>query len=324
MSLYPFLLEPALHVKVWGGRRLETSLYKHLPTNEPYGESWEMHDTATVANGAHAGRKVGDLLKEYGHDLVGPDNDPMEGFPLLAKFLDAQDWLSVQVHPNDEQARELEGDPRGKTEAWYVLEATRGAKLVMAVKPGTTREAMAEAIRSNRLEGLLVYAEVAPGDALLNNAGGIHALGPGILIYEIQQSSDVTYRLYDWGRMDLNGKPRTLHIEKGVAVSDIHRMPEIQHTSANKMPVVDIVHSPYFVTLLHQLTPRNGTRITLDTVLRYFHILTCIEGKVTVSAGENAVNVAMGQTALVPANQGVYTMTGEGRVLRSWQGEQGA
>src|SRR5262249_35572250 len=157
------------HVKVWGGRRLETSLHKQLPTNEPYGESWEMHDTSVVANGPHAGRTLGDLLKEYGHDLVGPDNTPSEGFPLLAKFLDAQDWLSVQVHPNDEQARELEGDPRGKTEAWYVLEATPGAKLVMAVKPGTTRQAMAEAIRANTLESLLVYAEVAPGDVLLNN-----------------------------------------------------------------------------------------------------------------------------------------------------------
>jgi mannose-6-phosphate isomerase len=321
MPLYPFLLQPALHVKVWGGRRLETSLHKALPTDEPYGESWEMHDTAAVVNGVHAGRTLGDLLKEYGHDLVGADNGPSEGFPLLVKFLDAQDWLSVQVHPNDEQARELEGDPRGKTEAWYVLEATPGAKLVMAVKSGTTRAAMAEAIRTNTLEDLLIYAEVGAGDVLLNNAGGIHALGPGILIYEIQQSSDVTYRLYDWGRMGLDGKPRTLHIDKGVKVSDVNRLPEIQHTAANKMPVVDVVHCPYFVTLLHQLTPRNGTRITLDTGGRTFHILTCIEGKLTISAGADSVEVAMGQTALVPANQGAYTLAGEGRVLRSWQGE---
>ncbi len=319
MPLYPFLLQPALHVKVWGGRRLETSLHKQLPTDEPYGESWEMHDTATVANGELAGRTLGDLLKEYGHDLVGAGNDPKEGFPLLAKFLDAQDWLSVQVHPNDEQARELEGDPRGKTEAWYVLEADPGSKLVMAVKPGTTREAMAEAIRANRLEELLVYAEVGAGDVLLNNAGGIHALGPGILIYEIQQSSDVTYRLYDWGRMDLNGKPRTLHIEKGVKVSDVDRMPEIEHTAANKMPVVDIVQSPYFVTLLHQMSPRNGTRITLDTGGTAFHILTCIDGQMAIHAGDTSVEVGMGQTALIPANQGAYTLSGEARVLRSFQ-----
>lgn len=319
MSLYPLLLNPALHVKVWGGRQLQTLLHKALPTAEPYGESWEMHDTATVANGVHAGRSLSDILKEFGHDLVGPGNDPAEGFPLLAKFLDPSDWLSVQVHPNDEQARQLENDPRGKTEAWYTLFADPGAKLVMAIKPGTSREAMAQAIRDNTLGDLLVYAEVAPGDVLLNNAGGVHALGPGILIYEIQQSSDITYRLYDWGRMDLDGQPRTLHIDKGVQVSNLETLPEIKHTADNHMPIVDVVNCPYFVTLLHQLNPRNGTRISLDTAGSHFHILTCIEGSATITAGDTSAELGMGQTALIPANQGVYTLSGEARILRSNQ-----
>jgi mannose-6-phosphate isomerase len=319
MSLYPLLLNPALHVKVWGGRRLETLLHKDLPTDELYGESWEMHDTCTVANGTHAGRTLGDLLKAYGHDLVGANNDPAEGFPLLAKFLDAADWLSVQVHPNDEQARELEGDPRGKTEAWYVLDAQPGSKLVMAVQPGTTRETMATAIRENTLENLLVYAEAEVGDVLLNNAGGIHALGPGLLIYEIQQSSDVTYRLYDWGRVDLNGQPRQLHIEKGVQVSNVDTVPEIKHTADNHLPIVDVVNSPYFCTLLHQLNPRNGTRISLDTKGNQFHILTNIEGEATISAGGMDVPLNMGKTALIPANQGEYILSGTARVLRSFQ-----
>lgn len=319
MPLYPFLLKPALHVKVWGGRRLETLLHKDLPTDEPYGESWEMHDTAVVVNGEHAGRALGDLLKQYGHDLVGPNNDPAEGFPLLAKFLDAQDWLSVQVHPNDIQARELEGDPRGKTEAWYIMAVEPGAKLVKAIQPGVTREAMAQAIRDSKLENLLVYEEVEPGDVLLNNAGGVHALGPGLLIYEIQQSSDVTYRLYDWGRMDLNGQPRTLHIEKGVAVSNLDSIPAITHTASNNMPLVNIVQTEYFVTLLHQLSPRNGTRISLDTQGTHFHILTCVEGSAAIRVGETEVLLSMGETALIPANLGVYTLTGEGKVLRSNQ-----
>jgi mannose-6-phosphate isomerase len=194
-TLYPLLLNPALHIKVWGGRKLETLLHKALPTGEPYGESWELHDTATVANGVLAGQTLGALLQQWGHDLIGPHNDPTEGFPLLAKFLDAQDWLSVQVHPNDEQARALEGDPRGKTEAWYVLAVDPGSTLVKGIQPGTSQTAMADAIRANHLEPLLVYQAVEPGDVLLNNAGGVHALGPGIVIYEIQQSSDVTYRL---------------------------------------------------------------------------------------------------------------------------------
>ncbi|MBL8119043.1 MAG: class I mannose-6-phosphate isomerase [Anaerolineae bacterium] len=319
MSLYPLQINPALHVKVWGGRKLETLLGKHLPTAEPYGESWELHDTATIANGPHAGRSVGDLLKEYGHALVGSKNDPAEGFPLLAKILDPQEWLSVQVHPNDEQARELEGDPRGKTEAWYVLNVEPGSKIVKAVQPGTTRAEMARAIRDNKLEKLLIYDEVVAGDVLLNNAGGIHALGPGVMIYEIQQSSDVTYRLYDWGRMDLNGQPRTLHIDKGVTVANLDTIPAVAHTAENTLPVVDVVQSPYFITLLHQLNPRNGTRITLDTRGDQFHILTVIEGAAEVSAGETAFTLKVGQTALIPANQGVYTVSGTARILRSFQ-----
>src|SRR5262245_4247873 len=136
MTLYPLLMQPALHTKPWGGRRLETVLHKSLPTDEPYGESWELHDTATIANGSLAGRTLGDVLPEYGNDLVGSDNNPSVGFPLLAKFLDAAEWLSIQVHPNDEQASELESEPRGKSEAWYILAADAGAQLIMGVQSG--------------------------------------------------------------------------------------------------------------------------------------------------------------------------------------------
>ncbi len=314
-------MRPALHTKPWGGRRLHTVLHKALPTDEPYGESWELHDTATIANGPLAGRTLGDALREYGHELVGPGNDPSVGFPLLAKFLDAAEWLSIQVHPNDEQARTLDGEARGKSEAWYVLATEPGAQLIMGVQPGTPPDALAQAIYDNTLERLLVYTEVQVGDVLPVTPGTIHALGPGLLIYEIQQSSDLTYRLYDWGRMGLDGKPRPLHIEKSLAVSNLQSLPEIKHTGGNAMPVVDIVQTPYFTTLLHQLTPRNGTRITLDTQARQFHILTCIEGDVTIEAGDTRLDVAMGQTALIPASVGRYTLAGDARVLRSFQTE---
>lgn len=319
MSLYPLLLQPALHTRVWGGRRLETAFNKPLPSDHPYGESWEMHDTATITNGSLAGWAIGDVLIEYGHALVGPANDPAKGFPLLAKILDAADWLSIQVHPNDEQARQLEGEPRGKTEAWYILSAEPGAKLVIGVQPGTSRAVMAEAIRANTLDDLLVYAEVSAGDVLYIPAGTIHALGPGLLIYEIQQSSDTTYRLYDWGRLGLDGEPRALHVDKGVAVSNLDALPEIKHTAGDSRPVVEIVSSPFFTTWLHQLNPRNGPRITLDTENRCFHILTCIEGTAAVEAGDTRFEMQPGQTALVPASQGAYTLSGTARVLRSFQ-----
>lgn len=319
MPLYPLLLQPALHTRVWGGRRLETVFHKPLPTPQPYGESWEMHDTAAVANGPLAGRAVADVLVEYGHDLVGPGHDPAAGMPLLAKILDAADWLSIQVHPNDDQARQLEGEPRGKTEAWYILAAEPGARLVIGVQPGTSREAMADAIRNNALDGLLVYADVAVGDVLYIPAGTIHALGPGLLIYEIQQSSDLTYRLYDWGRLGLDGQPRPLHVDKGVAVANLDSLPEIRHTADDSRPVVEIVHGPFFTTWLHQLNPRNGPRITLDTENRCFHILTCIEGVATIAAADTSLELPAGQTALIPANQGAYSLSGMARVLRSFQ-----
>jgi mannose-6-phosphate isomerase len=316
MALYPLLLNPALHTKVWGGRQLEIVMGKALPTDEPYGEAWEMHDTAVVANGPLQGRTLGDILAEYGHELVGPDNDPAVGLPLLAKIIDAADWLSVQLHPNDEQARQLEGEPRGKTEAWYVLAAKPGARLVIGVKPGTTREQMAQAIRENTLESLLVYAEVRAGDVLFVSSGTIHALGEGVLVYEIQQSSDTTYRLYDWGRMGLDGKPRALHIEKGTQVANMESLPTIIHTGDNPAKIVDIVESPYFKTVLYQLNETNGTQIDLDTEGRRFIILTCIEGEVKVSV---EVTMKSGQTVLVPACQGQFTLSGTARVLSSSQ-----
>ena len=322
MALYPLLLNPSLHVKVWGGRQLESVLHKTLPTDEPYGEAWEMHETATVANGELQGQTLSEVLAKYGHDLIGPDNDPSKGFPLLAKLIDASDWLSVQVHPNDEQARELENEPRGKTEAWYILAAEPGARLVIGVEPGTTREEMAQAIRDNTLGEWLVYADAAPGDVLFIRAGTIHAIGAGILIYEIQQSSDTTYRLYDWGRMGLDGKPRPMHIDKGTRVANLASLPEMLHTGESHDPVIELVKSDYFTTLLYQLNTPQGTQINLETRNCRFHILTCIAGQVSVTAPDvDEVIVETGQTVLIPSSLGAYNVTGKARVLCSFQSE---
>lgn len=317
--LYPLLMKPSLHVKVWGGRKLETVMHKPLATDEPYGESWEMHDTATVANGALAGKSVREVLDEYGTDLCGKGNDPALGMPLLAKILDPTDWLSVQVHPNDAQAQQLDGEPRGKTEAWYVISADPGAKLVIGVLPGTPRAEIAHAIQNNSLEHILVYADVTAGDVLYIPAGTIHALGPGILIYEIQQSSDLTYRLYDWGRVGLDGKPRALHIDKSIAVANTETLPAIRHTGNDTSPEVEIVSGPYFETVLYQFDTGSSSPVELNTHHRAFHILTVIDGAATVEHGDSPVEAAKGQTVLIPASLGRYTLRGTGKVLRSWQ-----
>lgn len=311
-ELYPLKLRPALHVKVWGGRRLADMMGKRLPTAEPYGESWELHDSAVIANGPLRGNNLGDLARQYGAELLGRGNDPSAGFPLLAKLIDASDWLSIQVHPDDEQALSLEGEPRGKTEAWVILHAEPGAQLVIGLKPGTTRELVAQAIRRNQLEALLVYAQVATGDVLYMPANTIHALGPGLLIYEIQQASDVTYRLYDWGRLGLDGLPRELHIDKGLQVAELASLPRVRQPQ-NEL----LVDGQYFRSWRHDLA---GEALRIETDGR-FQSLTCIAGAARVaSADHDAIDLNKGETGLIPACVGDFELRGSGIVLRSCQG----
>jgi len=310
-ALYPLKLAPSLHTKVWGGRKLSTEMNIPLPTSEPYGEAWELHDTSTITNGVLEGQTIADVVKSHGIDLIGMGNQPDDGFPLLAKILDANAWLSIQVHPNDEQAKELEGDPRGKTEAWVILVAEDGARLVIGVKPGATQDIMAQAIRDNRLEDYIVYADVKAGDVLYVRANTVHALGPGIMIYEIQQSSNITYRLYDWGRLGLDGKPRDLHIEKGVQVANLDFLPTIEHPEGQL-----IVDGEYFQTVRHQL---DDIKEIIPTGLK-FHSLTCIDGEITVSSdGHEDIVLYKGQTGLIPASVKEFAMAGVGTILRSFQ-----
>jgi len=319
-DLYPMLITPQLKTRPWGGRNLATEFGKALPDDQPYGETWELHDTCTVANGALVGRTIADLLAEYGAALVGAGNDLSEGFPLLVKLLDAHQWLSIQDHPNDEQAQALENEPRGKNEAWYFLRAEPGSKLVLGVKPGATREALAEAIHDNRLEAMVAFAEVQPDDSVFMAAGTIHALGPGLMIYEIQQSSDTTYRLYDWGRMGLDGKPRELHIDKGLQVANLGAPPEIHYTGDVSGQRAPIFETPYFITERYSLNEINGITAHLNTH-GAFHSLTCIEGSARVESAAGDVDFSLGQTVLIPAVLGAYSLTtdDQARILLSKQ-----
>jgi mannose-6-phosphate isomerase len=316
ITLYPLLLKPILLVKVWGGRKLASVMNKPLPTEEPYGESWEIFDDSIIENGPLSGQRLGDVLTNYSEALIGPNNDSTQGFPLLVKFLDSATWLSIQVHPDDAQAARLEDEPRGKTEAWYVINAEPEAQLVIGVKPGTTREEMTQAIQDNNLEERLVYADITSGDALYIRAGTIHAVGPGAIIYEIQQSSDRTYRLYDWGRVGLDGKLRPLHIKKGVEVSNVDFLPEITQPGQESTANTQVVKGEYFTTMLHRI---NGTVVEFNTNEYRFHTLTCIEGTIQASTAETNITLATGQSAVIPASTGLYQLQGTGAVLRSWQ-----
>ncbi|MFM8289599.1 MAG: type I phosphomannose isomerase catalytic subunit, partial [Planctomycetaceae bacterium] len=228
----PLLFEPILKRVRWGGRRLGTVLGKQLGPHADYAESWEIADMgpvqSTVTTGPWRGQTLASLIATQAQFLLGspPGSSASPGqFPLLVKFLDASDRLSLQVHPDDAQAQRAGVGPRGKTEAWIVLETEPDATLFAGLQPGVTRAQLETAVRAGTVEPLLHRVAVRPGDCLFIPAGTVHALGEGVLLAEVQQSSDTTYRLFDWNRVDASGQPRELHIEAGLDCVDFDRGP---------------------------------------------------------------------------------------------------
>ncbi len=217
--LPPLVLAPIYRRYLWGGRRFATALGRDLPPGDDYAESWELvdrgADQSTVAAGPLAGRTLGALVRERGRELFGR-SAPLPAFPLLFKFLDARLDLSVQVHPDDARASRLVPPDRGKTEAWYVVDAAPGARIWAGTTPGIDAEAFAAALHAGRIADILHWFEPRPGDCVFIPAGTVHAIGAGLLVAEIQQSSDVTYRLHDWGRIGADGQARPLHVAAGL------------------------------------------------------------------------------------------------------------
>lgn len=295
-SLLP--LEPQFRGRVWGGQRLRAS-------DPPIGEAWIAFGESIVASGPLAGHKLADLVAQHGAALLGSSVYGRYGrrFPLLAKILDCADWLSVQVHPNDEQARRMVGPGEfGKTEAWFFLEATPDARILLGVRRGTTAAELAAAIRDGRVVDVAATVAVQGGEAVLIPAGTLHALGPGLLLYELQQESDTTYRAYDWGRPQSEG--RRLHIEESVEVTttDGPREPT-QPAVAGATGIADAVDCPYFDLDLARV---GATPLPLDTGGVTFHILTAIEGTAEIEVGNEAVVLRRFETVLVAGATGAY------------------
>jgi mannose-6-phosphate isomerase len=209
---------PLYMERVWGGRGLETKLGRSLPAGKVIGESWELVDRegeqSVVTSGAHAGETIRELLQSAAADILGPGRDGSQPFPILIKWLDCQDRLSLQVHPPAEIAPALGGEP--KTENWYIAECDEGASLIVGLKRGMTREQFTQALEDNKAEACVHRFPVKAGDSILVESGRMHAIDAGNLILEIQQNSDTTYRVYDWGRVGLDGAPRQLHIEESL------------------------------------------------------------------------------------------------------------
>ncbi len=212
-------LEPLYQERVWGGRGLESALSRTLPGKTPIGEAWEIVDRpeaqSVLKTGRHAGKTLRQVIETHGPDVMGPGWDKTKPFPILVKWLDCRERLSLQVHPPAAIAPQLKGEP--KTETWYIADTQPGAGLLVGLKKGVTREQFEQALKDNALEPLVHRFPVAEGDSILVRSGQIHAIDAGNLILEIQQNSDTTYRVYDWGRVGLDGKPRQLHVKESLA-----------------------------------------------------------------------------------------------------------
>ena len=332
MNLYPFLFRPNLHTVVWGGHQLQT--YKNLPaTDAPIGESWEVSavpsSTSIISNGPLVGRSLPSAIAESPEAILGRAvNEKYKGqLPLLVKFIDAQRDLSIQVHPNDEMAQREHGK-MGKSEMWYVIKADPGAHLYAGFKQAITPHEYKKRIEDGTITDVLADHQVKAGDVFYLPAGRVHAICGGILLAEVQQSSDVTYRIYDYNRPGLDGKPRELHTELAAQALDY----EVERNYRTDYPKFDnratlIVDSPYFSVRVLEFNDKFHRNL-----LKYdsFIITMCIEGdceirlRPTVHSPLSIVNCPLsiilkeGHSTLIPAAIADYDLiplNGKSRIL---------
>jgi mannose-6-phosphate isomerase len=298
--MQPFQLHVQYHPRVWGGQRLQAT-----PANTtPIGEAWVIHEYNLVSSGEMAGQTLEQVAQQFGTELLGT-NYSRKRFPLLIKLLNCADWLSIQVHPNDTQAVQLEGAGQlGKTEAWHLLEVDAGAELICGVKPEVSQTQLEIAIRDGTVRDIAQYQKVSSGQTVMMHAGTMHALGPGMLLYEVQQTSDITYRVYDWDRPASAG--RALHIEQSVAVTTTGAA---SITPALKTGI--LTQCPYFtlekIKNLETSTP-NGSS---------FHAITITDGMAILESAGQIWELNRFESIIIPATSASYTLKGEFEALRS-------
>jgi mannose-6-phosphate isomerase len=308
-SLYPIKFEPIIKDLIWGGKKLNAVLNKKNATDKS-GESWEISgvegNISVVSNGFLAGNDLKEIIEVYMGDLVGEKIFQRFGsdFPLLIKFIDACNDLSIQVHPNDEVAMKRHNS-FGKTEMWYVMQADDGSELIAGFKKKVDKETYVQNLENKTLSNILNNEQVKPGDVFFMPAGRIHAIGRGILLAEIQQTSNITYRVYDYDRRDKNGNSRELHTELAIDVIDYNVYPDYKtsYSPISNKPV-NLADCNYFTTNLLELNDRiERDMIKLDSFIIYM----CIEGNVEISYGNNKTeNISKGETVLMPAEISQY------------------
>jgi mannose-6-phosphate isomerase len=308
MDVYPLIFQPIFKPKIWGGRRLESLLHKRLPEGEPIGESWELADLeghqSVVANGPARGRTLGELVREWGVELIGNATLFAGRFPLLIKFLDATESISIQVHPDTPTALRLGAHIRPKNEAWYVVDAESSAYIYRGVRKGVDANVLSRALEQRSIESVLSRVPARKGHFYYLPGGTIHALGAGVTVAEVQTPSHVTYRLYDWGRIDPStGRPRELHVEEALQcvcyeaphISDERR----EHVGGIWTAVTRLVRCQSFV--IERVRMAEGAEHELPT--GEFVVWIVLEGcgSIACEGAGDAVRFEVGDTVLVPA-----------------------
>lgn len=321
--LYPIKFKPRIKERIWGGQAILNKKGKaagRLAKDKLYGESWDLSsvkgDISVVANGFLKGNNLEEIIEVYMGELVGEQIFEQYGleFPLLIKYLDCNDKLSVQVHPDDALALERHNS-FGKTEAWYVVDCKPGASIYLGFKDlNLTREEYIAAVAESRLEELLNKVEVKPGDVFFIPAGTVHALGAGLEVVEVQQTSDVTYRIYDWDRVDAEGKSRELHTSLAVDAIDFESDAELLHREYNLANggEAKVIECNYFTMTLHDVAGvKELDRSSLDS----FVVFIALNGSVRIVADGNEETLAEGEVILIPAEVNDITIEGDAKLM---------
>lgn len=314
-TLYPFVFEPILKDRIWGGTKLQSVLNKTIPTHTT-GESWELSavkgDVSVVKNGAYAGQSLTQLLEDFPEEILGKEVFQKFGkdFPLLFKFLDAREDLSIQVHPNDALAKERHNS-FGKTEMWYVMQADEGAKLIVGFKEDSSKEEYVHHLENKTLLSILDQIPVKQGDIFFLETGTVHAIGAGTLIAEIQQTSDITYRLYDFDRRDVNGNLRELHVDLALDAINYKKVAAQKKyvTLDNQSSIA--VDCPYFTT---SVLPLDG-EVKRNSNGNSFTVFMCTEGTFSIGLNDLKYDFKKGDTVLVAACITHFRLEGSANLL---------
>lgn len=312
----PIKLTPAFKDNIWGGTRLKTE-YNKKTDMKIVAESWELSThkdgESRVAGGEYDGLKLSEYIEKIGKDKLGKRAAAFDYFPLLIKFIDAKDNLSIQVHPNDEYALKNEGE-YGKTEMWYIMDAEPGSYLYYGFNRKITKEEYKRRIADNTLLEVLNKEEVKKGDVFFIPSGTVHAIGSGILICEIQQNSNTTYRVYDYDRRDANGNPRQLHIERALDVSCLEPAPKQDGLKACSEGVTELSACKYFTV--------DKIDVEGETVIKAedgsFRSLIFLSGKGTLTVGDTTIEAEKGDSIFVPAQNAEYKISGKCEVILSY------